>query len=97
MSIKKESKIAVTGAAGHLGSHLTTALISAGFKVVGLDFAPPPVSFPKEGKFVKTDLLNSEVLEKALTGVDIIVHCASIHPWKSYTDQQYIDLNIKGT
>jgi nucleoside-diphosphate-sugar epimerase len=32
-----------------------------------------------------------------LQGIDLIVHCASIHPWKKYTDQQYVDANIKGT
>ena len=28
---------------------------------------------------------------------DLVVHCAAIHPWKSYTDDQYLDANLKGT
>lgn len=27
----------------------------------------------------------------------MIVHCAAIHPWKAYPDEQYFDANIKGT
>jgi nucleoside-diphosphate-sugar epimerase len=32
----------------------------------------------------------------ALRDVELVVHCASIHPWKSYADDQYIDVNVKG-
>jgi nucleoside-diphosphate-sugar epimerase len=32
-----------------------------------------------------------------MEGVDIIVHTASLHPWKTYTDDQYLDANVKGT
>ncbi len=30
-------------------------------------------------------------------GMDQVLHIAAIHPWKQYTTQQYLDLNIKGT
>ena len=29
--------------------------------------------------------------------MDVVVHCAAIHPWKKYTSDQYLDWNIKGT
>ena len=32
-----EKRIAVTGAAGFLGSHLTDALLARGYRVVGID------------------------------------------------------------
>jgi len=88
--------VVVTGAGGHLGSHLAPALVEAGFEVTGLDLvapSPPPAGW----RFVKADLTDAPGLANALRGGDIIVHCASLHPWKPYADDQYLDANIKGT
>ena len=37
MSIKKNSKVIVTGAAGFIGSHLCTALVDQGYDVHAID------------------------------------------------------------
>ena len=91
------NKILVTGAAGHLGSHLIPLLVDEGFEVKGLDIVEPKAPLPDGCAFVQADLTDPDALKAALAGSDIIVHCASIHPWKSYTDSQYLDNNIKGT
>jgi len=88
-------KILVTGAAGHLGSHLIPSLIEAGFEVSAFDIAQPAT--PPNCAFVTGDLMDDATLKNALAGVEMIVHCAAIHPWKPYTDDQYLDANIKGT
>jgi nucleoside-diphosphate-sugar epimerase len=90
-------KVVVTGAAGHLGAHLIPELLKAGFEVTGLDIVQPATSLPAHCRFVNADLTDAASLKGAIQGAALIVHCASIHPWKSYTDGQYLDANIKGT
>ena len=88
-------KVVVTGAAGHLGSHLVPKLVADGFDVTGVDRVEP--STATGYRFVRADLADRPALEAALTGAHLIVHCAAIHPWKAYPDEQYFDANIKGT
>jgi nucleoside-diphosphate-sugar epimerase len=89
--------VLVTGAAGHLGSHLVPALEAAGFRVTGMDIVEPADPGPSARPFVKGGLSDPAALAAALDGVSLICHCASIHPWKAYRDEQYIDSNVKGT
>lgn len=95
--MKPSCKILVTGAAGHLGSHLAPALLEDGFEVAGVDVRPPADSFPARCAFHQADLANAASIDAVLDGVSLIVHTASIHPWKPYSDDQYIDCNVKGT
>jgi len=87
-------RIAITGAAGHLGSHVAPLLAERGHQLIRtdiLDAADGP------GEFRKADLADPSQARAAIEGADLIVHCASIHPWKKYTDDQYLDCNIKAT
>ena len=97
MSNDQTTTVLVTGAAGHLGSCLVPMLVGEGFGVRGLDMAPPAAPLPHECAFTQADLSDRESLREALEGVDVVVHTASLHPWKTYTDDQYLDANIKGT
>lgn len=89
--------VLVTGAAGHLGFHLVPELLSAGFEVTGFDVAEPPGPVPEGCRFLCADLTDVPTLTRAVGEVTLIVHCASLHPWKTYTDEQYLDANIEGT
>jgi len=91
------TRVAVTGVSGHLGSHLAALLAQDGFELVGLDVVDPPAMVPAGVRFVRADLCDAEAVRAALDGADLIAHCASIHPWKPYTDAQYLDCNVKGT
>ena len=93
--MSESPRIAVTGAAGHLGSHLIPQLLEEGFDVTGLDIVRPPST--DADAFVQADLTVPESFREIIRNAELIVHCASIHPWKSYRDGQYIDANIKGT
>lgn len=87
-------KIGITGAAGFLGNSLIKKLIEIGEKdLVCFDIVDIPEG-PYERK--KVNLAEKEIIDE-LKDVDIVFHCASIHPWKKYTDAQYLDYNIKGT
>jgi len=97
VSEDKPTAVLVTGASGHLGSHLVPMLVRDGFEVRGLDMAPPATPLPDESAFTQADLSDREALHEALREVDIVVHTASLHPWKTYTDDQYLDANVKGT
>ncbi|MFH1730962.1 MAG: NAD(P)-dependent oxidoreductase [Planctomycetota bacterium] len=97
MSDDKATTVLVTGAAGHLGSCLVPMLVEDGFVVRGLDMQTPAAPLPEACTCSKADLSDRTALRKALEGVGLIVHCAAIHPWKQYTDDQYLDANVKGT
>lgn len=88
-------KIVVTGAAGHLGSHLIPLLVENGNEVVGLDMVEP--GFKTDYDFRHMSLMERDRLSSVLEDVGLVVHAASIHPWKEYRDEEYLDANIKGT
>ena len=77
-------KILVTGGAGYVGSILTPLLLSNGYKVRVLDNLMYGQStllscfLNKKFEFVKGDIRNKTVVEKAMNGVDFIIHLAAI-------------------
>jgi nucleoside-diphosphate-sugar epimerase len=90
-------RVLVTGAAGHLGSHLVADLAREGYEVTGLDMAEWPGAEAPPVRFVRAELSDGGTLARSLEGAQLVVHCASIHPWKQYSDDQYLDANIKAT
>lgn len=103
----KKQKILVTGGAGFIGSHLVDKLIEEGHKVTIIDKLDPqvhPVGNPpkylnKEAEFIKADILQENILKKALCGVDIIYHlAASTGVGQSmYEVKNYVNNNIQAT
>ncbi|MFW6162734.1 MAG: NAD-dependent epimerase/dehydratase family protein [Planctomycetota bacterium] len=87
-------RIAVTGAAGHLGSHLCPLLAEQDHTLIRSDVRDDPGG---PGEFRQADLTDATQARAAIEGADLVVHCASIHPWKQYSDSQYLDCNLKGT
>lgn len=85
-------RICITGASGYLGSRLSLELIKLGYDIISVDMVPS-----ENGEYRKVDLRNEAETVRAIEGADIVIHCASIHPWKKYTDEQYLDMNVKGT
>ncbi len=83
-------RILVTGCAGYLGTHLIAALEGAGHEVSGAD-----VFATERTGDVVADLTAPGAAADLMAGVEVVVHTAAIHPWKQYTDNQYLDHNIK--
>jgi UDP-glucose 4-epimerase len=73
----------VTGGAGFIGSHITTALVKRGENVRVLDdlstgFADNLQSVIKELEFVEGDVVDSQTVAAAVKGVDCIFHQAAL-------------------
>lgn len=96
--MKAQSRIVVTGAAGHLGSHIIPLLLADGYDVIGVDMVAPKTSDSAgDYEFIQLHLSERKKLPSVFRGSDLIVHTASLHPWKEYTDEQYLDANVKST
>jgi nucleoside-diphosphate-sugar epimerase len=85
-------RVLVTGAAGRIGSALCERLRQQ-HRVVGLDAVPSP----------QTDWLGSitdaDGLERALQGVDAVVHAAALHAPQVgvVSDEAFAAVNVEGT
>ncbi|TGM56520.1 NAD-dependent 4,6-dehydratase LegB [Leptospira adleri] len=102
-------KVLVTGADGFIGSHLTEALIRAGYEVKAfvyynsfgswgwLDHCHSDV----KGKFevFLGDVRDPNGVRTALKGMDGVLHLAALIgiPYSYHSPDTYIDTNIKGT
>ena len=71
-------KIAVTGVAGFLGSHLADEMLRQGHSVVGIDnlIGGELSNVPDGVKFHQIDCNNLGEMTDALTGCEIVYHSA---------------------
>ncbi len=89
-------KLAITGGAGFLGLHLCRKLADKYEEVLVLDIAEIDSSeYPKKTRYLNVDIRDYEAVNKALKGVDVVVHGAAALPlWKN---KDIYDVNLKGT
>ena len=89
--------IAVTGGSGFIGTALCNKLVSEGYDVRILDLIEPSLSSSKVS-FLKTDLTNSQEVEKSLEGVDVVYHLAGV-VLKGMKQNPFLgnNLNVIGT
>jgi nucleoside-diphosphate-sugar epimerase len=89
-------KVALTGAGGVLATEIAAQL--AGRKGVQLCLTDMvELSRQHTQEFVRANISVYEEACCAVRDADVVIHCAAIHPWKQYTDDQYLDCNVKGT
>ena len=89
-------KILTTGGSGFLGINLIRYLYSKGHSLRSLDivdFDYPDIKDKIE--IIKGDIRDRETVEKAVEGVDIIVHSAAALPL--YTPEEIFSTDIGGT
>jgi len=103
------NKVLITGADGFIGSHLTEALVKAGFDVRAfvlynsfnswgwLDECDGAV----KGKFevFTGDIRDPNGVRQAMSGCDLVLHLAALIaiPFSYHSPDTYVDVNIKGT
>jgi nucleoside-diphosphate-sugar epimerase len=91
-------KLLVTGAAGFIGGHTAEAFLQKGHSVVGLVRAQSRADLLKSlGVTLCTaSLSNSADLQKAMAGVDVVVHTvAKVDPYGPW--HEFVDTTVRGT
>jgi dTDP-L-rhamnose 4-epimerase len=80
----KAKRVLITGGAGFVGSHTTDALLAAGHEVRIFDNLTSQVHhdgqfsyIPEGAEFVVGDMRNKEQLDKAVQGMEVILHLAA--------------------
>jgi nucleoside-diphosphate-sugar epimerase len=70
----------ITGGAGFLGINMTRYLLAKGQRVVSLDMAP--FDYPEQSKIteVRGDIRDRAAVERAMKGVDVVIHTAAALP-----------------
>jgi UDP-glucose 4-epimerase len=89
-------KVAVTGGAGFVGSHVVDRLVAAGHEVVVLDLRRP---HRDDVGFQPTDILDVDALMRGLRGCDVVFHLAAMaNVNEAAADPvRTADLNVAGT
>ncbi|MBZ0265324.1 NAD-dependent epimerase/dehydratase family protein [bacterium] len=88
---ESSQRVLVLGGAGFLGCHIVRKLLEAGYSVRVLTRKPSPkllAGLPLE--LVYGDLQDSEVLENALKGCDVLIHSAGYYPIYSMGRKQQL-------
>jgi nucleoside-diphosphate-sugar epimerase len=85
----------ITGGAGFLGINLVRFLLARAHKVRSLDIAT--FDYPERGavEVMRGDIRDPAAVERAIAGIDLVVHCAAALPL--YTKQAIFSTDVEGT
>ena len=95
------AKVLVTGAAGQVGCRLVRQLLARNYEVRGLVLPGDPARSRLQGlelEVVEGDLLDPQVAEKALEGMDAAIHTANlVSPLPGMSEAAWFDNNVRTT
>ena len=98
------SKFLITGGAGFIGSNIAEKLVEIGEEVVVLDnllegSLDNLKAIEKKITFIKGDIRDDKDVEKAMDGVDYVLHQAALKsvPKSMTKPLEYNDVNVNGT
>ena len=83
----------ISGGAGFLGINLARYLLARGHKVTSLDIAP--FDYPEKGQITEItgDIRDRATVDKAMQGINIVIHTAAALPLYSEADIMSTDLD----
>lgn len=94
-------KVLVTGASGQVGSRLVRALLKRNYEVRGLILPDDPARSRLNGldiELMEGNLLDISVAERAVEGVDGVIHTANlVSPLAGMTETEFFDNNVRST
>jgi nucleoside-diphosphate-sugar epimerase len=91
---ERTRRVAVTGATGFIGRHLTAQLVERGVEVRAIVRPRSAHKAPRGATIVQASLETSALAE-AFAGVDAVVHLAGVV--STVRQHEYIDINARGT
>ena len=86
----------VTGGSGYIGHHLVSTLVARGRQVRVLDLRPPTRALP-EVQYVEGSVLDADVVDEALSGVDEVYHLAGLPGMWMPNKNDFHAVNCGGT
>lgn len=89
------ARFLITGGSGFLGINLTRYLLARGHEVRNLDIAD--FDYPELSRIedVRGDIRDTEMVDRAMKDIDIVVHCAAALPL--YSDEEIFTTDVIGT
>jgi dihydroflavonol-4-reductase len=90
------TRVLVTGGRGFIGQHLVSALVARGRKVRILDCQPPCRALP-DVQYVKGSVLDPDLVDDALDGVDQVYHLAGLPGMWMPQKSDFHSVNCEGT
>jgi nucleoside-diphosphate-sugar epimerase len=85
----------ITGGAGFLGINLVRFLLRRGHMVRSLDIAPFDHPERSAVEVIQDDIRDPATVERAMAGIDLVVHCAAALPL--YTREEIFSTDVEGT
>ncbi len=85
----------ITGGAGFLGINLARYLLARGHKVTSLDIAP--FDYPEKSQITEItgDIRDRAAVDKAMQGINIVIHTAAALPL--YSEEDIMSTDVQGT
>jgi nucleoside-diphosphate-sugar epimerase len=91
-------KILITGGSGFIAEYFHRDLRALGHELLTLDLIDPTPGTPAaESPSIKGDIRDPKALDKALAGVDLVVHLAAAHHDFGIEHDTYYDVNERGS
>jgi dihydroflavonol-4-reductase len=88
----------VTGAAGFIGGHVVTALVSQGAQVRVFDRRPPSTgTLPDNVEFLQGDILDPDAVRRAVDECDAVFHLAAVYSFARRDAALMRAVNVGGT
>lgn len=98
----KAPNILITGGSGFLGGHIVRELLAEDCplkhdKITVYDIRESARLTNHDHHFIKGDICDYALLERACQNIDIVIHCAAIVDWGTKTRHEVLAVNVEGT